>query len=339
MTLKGHKPETPDWKRSTKIIQSVIDSIEPSALVSMREYAASVVSDGKRPRCGKLIRRESSKTLCRLKSACTLYSSTANHEQFETVCKMICGVISIPSCKSCGIKFYGPGTFCSRDCIQSNFQLGTKERNARREATCLKKYGSSHVSKVEKLKAKARQTNLERRGCEYPTQSEAVLRKRDKNHMRKHGVRNPMQRPEVFLKARSSLFVSKPVRVLGKDMMVQGYEADVLLKLEHRMKRVTVSQRDIPVLEYTGTDGKRHRYFPDALIETKDRRNILLEVKSDFTIQDPLVPLKAAAADRFCEQYSNLEYWIAVYHPKSDHIQWIDRKGIMKRLQEKNGAT
>ena len=153
MTLKGHKPETPDWKRSTKIIQSVIDSIEPSALVSMREYAASVVSDGKRPRCGKLIRRESSKTLCRLKSACTLYSSTANHEQFETVCKMICGVISIPSCKSCGIKFYGPGTFCSRDCIQSNFQLGTKERNARREATCLKKYGSSHVSKVEKLKA------------------------------------------------------------------------------------------------------------------------------------------------------------------------------------------
>ena len=103
--------------------------------------------------------------------------------------------------------------------------------------------------------------------------------------------------------------------------MVQGYEVHVLKSLEPKIKRITVDMEKMPEIRYRGRHWKR-RYYPDALIETIAGNNVLLEVKSLFTLKKSGVISKAKAAFEFCSQYNNLSYMIALYD-KTNGIRWI----------------
>lgn len=128
-------------------------------------------------------------------------------------------------------------------------------------------------------------------------------------------------RRSILRKARQSGYERRPVVIHGKELMVQGYEVQVLSELAPSIRRITVEMEKMPEIRYRGRHYMR-RYYPDALIETTSGRNILLEVKSPFTLRRGGVLRKASAAFQFCSQYSNLEYLIALYSPATG-ISWI----------------
>jgi len=77
-----------------------------------------------------------------------------------------------PLCKNCGINEVqfldirrGYRDFCSRKCNATS-----KQRNNKREETCLKKYGVSHYSKTHKYKDQFKETCLKKYGVANPGQ-------------------------------------------------------------------------------------------------------------------------------------------------------------------------
>ena len=128
-------------------------------------------------------------------------------------------------------------------------------------------------------------------------------------------------RRSILRKARQSGYERRPITVNGKELLVQGFEGQVLTSLASSIKRIEVDMDKMPEIRYQGRRWKR-RYYPDALIETTSGKYILLEVKSLFTLKKGGVLSKAKAAWEFCSQYENLTYLIALYKPKIG-ITWI----------------
>jgi hypothetical protein len=213
-------------------------------------------------------------------------------------------------------------TYCGRKCAMS-----APEVRAKIEATHLKNRGVRHVSMDQKVVDKRAKTFLSRHGG-YTFASEKLTKKARETMDRKYGVRHYSQTSEWRAKsmetsikrigvpfwtqdaessdkAKKSSFQYKEVVINGEAHSVQGYEPQALKYLEGDAEEVITVKAKLPHLMYVYS-GVTRRYYPDALVYTKSRGTILLEVKSTYTIRvkiDQLVE-KFNAARAWCSENS-----------------------------------
>lgn len=278
---------------------------------------------------------------------------------FKHLGRVICFDGEAKCCPTCTKPFFGGKAYCCRSCgtqaaVKSqtwidahsgdNNVMRTESGKRSYKRAIVRKYGVDNVRKSVEVQARAVERCQETHGTDWTFQSESVKATIRESLLKEYGVVNNMQRssviascantwaknyedghplrdPDIFQRVQSNAYQSKPVVICGKRLMVRGYEFQVLKSLEGRISRVTTTARKMPKLVYQDGD-KTRRYFPDALVETKDGRNILLEVKSEYTLRLEAVEEKAKAAWEFCRQFDNLEYMIAVFTPGSG-IEWI----------------
>jgi hypothetical protein len=199
-------------------------------------------------------------------------------------------------------------------------------------ATCNRIYGVSNPLLDPKVQAKRRSTLQRNHGVDTPWKSPEVVAKSQATSMKRYGVRHYMQDPTHFAENLKKKFQRKKVEINGKSHIVQGYEAEVLKRLESKIDRLVTDPTGIPRIDWTDAEGKTHWYFPDAMVQTKDNRKLLLEVKSEYTVLGDAVRLKAKAAWSFCSKLPTLKYVIAVHAPAKG-IRWITNLRDLAALQ------
>lgn len=114
--------------------------------------------------------------------------------------------------------------------------------------------------------------------------SRATLHKR-------HNVYHQMHVPEIFDKQQSNRYKTYSIQSPSNlEYRVQGYERFVIpvLWTQYHEEDIIVSKKDLPKIEYTHL-GKSMKYYPDAYIKST---NIIVEVKSTYTIKDPKLASK-----------------------------------------------
>ena len=84
----------------------------------------------------------------------------------------------------------------------------TKEKqdaiNRKREETTLKKYGVSHISHLNDVKAKRQKSLLEHYGVDNPSKSKKIQDKKKETFLRRYGVDNPMRSAKIKQKFRDN---------------------------------------------------------------------------------------------------------------------------------------
>jgi hypothetical protein len=290
-------------------------------------------------------------------------SSKERYKLIKHLGKVVWGVSKVKTCSHCGGKFFGGPKYCTRSCGTSVgcnspewIEAHSGDKNGMRTESgkaafkkgFLKKYGVDNPLKSSKIKEEMKERSLEKYGVEYNTQRPDVKRSIRRSLLKNYGVINNMQRPEVQAKCVKTWaknwqhghhlrdpamldrvqrkgFQRRPAILNGKVMMVQGYEPQVLSLLKDRMKKAVVKPSLVPKIFYErgGTTGVS-RYYPDAVLELQTGKFVLLEVKSWYTITHKNVLEKAKAAFKFCSDYRNLSYRIAVYEPKTNAITWLN---------------
>jgi hypothetical protein len=169
-------------------------------------------------------------------------------------------------------------------------KYGVKCFNPQKEKeTKLKKYGNETYNNPEKISKTNKKvwgsgTNLRIKQTEK-NDYEKIYKKHKSTIFKKYGVENISQIPEVHDKKVKTGYRSKDyVLPSGKTVKIQGYEnflLDELLK-EFNEEEIFTDSLDMPVFEYIGEDGKRHRYFPDVYVP---KTNTIYEVKSTYTVK------------------------------------------------------
>lgn len=241
-----------------------------------------------------------------------------------------------------------PKELCSRVC----FSLGQRLFNERRRRTSLANYGVEHPCKSEEVRLCQKNTLKLRTGYESPMQNPRTKLKASETYRFKTGYKNPLQNPEVRLLMqsnykvktgydhplhnpavmekflRSSLQVKNFTSKKGKNISYQGYEGRVLVFLESHplVKEITTStdRKTFPSIPYN-LNGRPRVYYPDIGVELKDGRRLVIEVKSEYTLEGSEVIKKVnrakfRAASRKCKALG-LAFWLAVYRGKE--LQWI----------------
>jgi len=173
-----------------------------------------------------------------------------------------------------------------------------EEVQAKIRQTSLERYGVESTNSLPEVKAKKKAVFQERYGVDHQLKIDSVrasvaaknkanaperLVKTINTNLERYGVRNVSQVYEYHEKKSKSRFKYKDYTMpSGKVVRVQGYEDRALdeLLLTHCEEEIAVHGDSVPVIKYTGLDGKEHTYFPDIFIPTK---NLIIEVKSTYT--------------------------------------------------------
>ena len=79
-----------------------------------------------------------------------------------------------------------------------------KITNIKRETTCKKKYGYSHVSKNDKIKEKIKKTNLERYGFTVSSKNKDVYEKSKQTNLKKYNTEYTMQNDKIKEKVKQT---------------------------------------------------------------------------------------------------------------------------------------
>ena len=204
-----------------------------------------------------------------------------------------------------------------RDKLRITSTATSSIRTSKTKATNLKNYGVESTNSLQSVKDKKKETFIEKYGVDHqlkiPEVAGAVARKNSENAaerlelaketkldlygdenynnrtkyketcVEKFGVENPSQNVAVHAKKMTSQYRTKEfVFPSGKTVRLQGYECKAVAELLKRYNEAEIITETelIPKIEYIGTDGKQHFYFPDIYI-SKD--NLLIEVKSQYT--------------------------------------------------------
>lgn len=162
-----------------------------------------------------------------------------------------------------------------------------------------------YTFQVSDLRAKVEATMMELYGVRHASQSVEIQETKRKNHRRNYGVDYPLQRASVFDKVQKSCFGAKPVQINAEVHVVRGYEDHVLKQIESKISKLETRGRKLPTIWYW-LDGKRRRYYPDALVKTLAGNTVLLEVKGAYTlfIDVEKNEAKVQAALRWCKKNS-----------------------------------
>jgi hypothetical protein len=102
------------------------------------------------------------------------------------------------------------GIYCKL-CAEQNKQI-------KRKATCLKKFGVENAINSENIQNKIKQTNFKKYGVEYPFQSEQVKDKIKETLIERYGVNNPNKNTKI--------------RDKGKQTCLERYGAEHILQTE-----------------------------------------------------------------------------------------------------------
>lgn len=144
----------------------------------------------------------------------------------------------------------GFAPYCSRTCAWSS----TGRQNSRR-ATCLDRYGVTHVSKDKEIHARKMATCRMNFGTDYP-----------------------MQNRKLFDQAQRTSSLVKPVVLNGKTIWTRGYEQQVIKRLLDKgfaKQEIRPPKRSY---RYKDSEGNTRRYHPDLCV-----RDYVVEVKSPYT--------------------------------------------------------
>jgi len=171
----------------------------------------------------------------------------------------------------------------------------------KRMATCRKtwmeKYGVENPRAAEEVKEKLRETWMRNHGVDNPRKAEAVKEKMRKKFMELYGVSNP----GVFAAGKTYGFKTV-VDSRGIEHTVMGYEHHLIKRLDRapNIKRIVSASTKLPQINYK-YKGRYRNYHPDMLAITKEGKNILIEVKSTYTLlmDIGMIAAKCKAATRY----------------------------------------
>ena len=109
--------------------------------------------------------------------------------------------------------------------------------NARREQTCMDKYGVVNVFQSPYVKEKSKKTSMERYGLEYASQSPEIREKIKQTCLDRYGVVCPMLSDTAREKAHWSLYKNGTVPVSSQQLciydMLKNYYGDDMVKLNY----------------------------------------------------------------------------------------------------------
>ena len=207
--------------------------------------------------------------------------------------------------------------------VENPFQ--SEEIKRKIKETNREKYGVENPFQSEEIKQKTREKNVEKYGYEYPHQTQEVKEKIKKSYkkywMDNFGVENSSQVPEVFEKiqknSRKFKFYILPS---GKELKIQGYENYALDSLVqfYTEDEIVVGAGNVPRIFYP-FQNKIKRYYTDIYIP---KNNLLIEVKSDYTMEKELE--KNLAKRKACiEEGYDFQFWI---YNKKLNLQIVNKE-------------
>ena len=172
----------------------------------------------------------------------------------------------------------------------------------RRIKTWERKYGVDHPMKLPSFKEAAKQRALNRTAEERSASTEksrktriekygvftppSALQKARKTYRENSGYSHPLQNPEVVDRMLSKRYQRKIIfDHQKKKHSVQGYEHHVInrLKEKHKPKAIFSTAKDVGGI-HIQDGGRESVYFPDLRIILSDNSQLVIEVKSSFTI-------------------------------------------------------
>jgi hypothetical protein len=188
-------------------------------------------------------------------------------------------------------------------------------------STNLERYGVENPFQSEDIKDKIRKINLDRRGVEYPFQSEDIKDKIKKTNLERYGFENAMQNPEIADRCSKTSRTYKDYTLpSGSVIKIQGYEHYALDELlqTYTEQDIVTGVTNVPRIEYTDSEGKKHYHTPDIYIRSENK---IIEVKSTWTFEkkDGNVLLK----QKFSKD-QGYKYEIWVYNGKGTKVEIYD---------------
>jgi hypothetical protein len=182
----------------------------------------------------------------------------------------------------------------------------------------LQRFGVEYASQSKEIREKVRQTNLQRRGVDWALQCNEVKDKIRKTNLERYGVEHSMQNPEIADKSSKSARTHKDYTLpSGSVIKIQGYEHYALDELlqTYTEQDIITGVTNVPRIEYTDSEGKKHYHTPDIYIKSENR---IIEVKSTWTFEknEDNVLLKQTFAK---EQGYRYEIW--VYNGKGTKVE------------------
>jgi hypothetical protein len=124
-----------------------------------------------------------------------------------------------------------------------------------------------------------------------------------------NGIKNDPQKYCVNKRTKKGWFISKKIN--NKIYYQSSYEKKFIEIIENDNNVVSFSKPDFSVLYLNPKDNKMHRYIPDFIVDYADGTKRLIEIKSNWQLEDSVVMSKARAARQYCRNFcKNLSYAI-----------------------------
>lgn len=229
--------------------------------------------------------------------------------------------------------FVDARTYCSIQC-QANAPLvkarraATLEANpsikilrqAKLQATNLKRYGCTNAGATPEAQAKIRATNLARRGVPHNMMDPKVQAKKQQTFQQRYGVSNPQQAFEVRSKTARTQLTRKQYRTQDNRVLdLQGFEPHAAAWLESKGFLVASAQENKIRIPYS-FEGKQRYYFPDLCCQSPAGKRYLVEVKSVFSIRANETHPKFLAATKACTQRGWAGFKLILWDRKSPRV-------------------
>ena len=198
---------------------------------------------------------------------------------------------------------------CQDSCLEStgySNPLLSPEIQQRIKETNLREYGVDNHFKHPEFTVKRKASCMERYGVDHQMKHPSTLKKIRKTRLTRYGTENMQQVDGYSWKTH--------IATDGKTHNIQGYEGiciDWILENLKELKRVKslVKRQGIRYMLL----GKSLRYYPDLLVQRTNKKSIVVEVKSKYTLLYELGKnyFKFVAAEEYYKQHGKL-FWLWV---------------------------
>lgn len=207
-------------------------------------------------------------------------------------------------CKTCGkpTHFKSVNIGYAQYCLKCSHN--TEECKQKRETTNLIRYGSKQVLSVSKIRDKAKFIMKEKYGNEEIFATEHFQQKHIENSRKKYGTDYPIQNKEVYKRNKN--------RYYQYEDLIFDSSWELAVYIWYKDNNLDI-QREPCQFDYIGIDGKKHKYFPDFLINGQ-----IIEIKGTQYL-DENGKLKDTAKQK-CVEDNNVVIWS--YNEVKPYIQY-----------------
>lgn len=201
------------------------------------------------------------------------------------------------------------GKITSLEKFGTEFPMQNKEVQIKGELTRIELYGTAYPMQNAIQREQIKQTNIERYGVPNALQNSEIRTKGCETNIEKYRVPYPMQNAEFaesIMSASGRFKTKKATLPSGMEISYQGFELIAILELLKTYKEEDFLLRKSEVPEIWYETDKRHRYYSDIYIPSK---NLIIEVKSEWTwtqyLETNLLKKQACLDAGY-----NYEFWI-----------------------------